>query len=106
GGGERSTDKKDRREDTTNYEINSKIISTVKDGYSVKKLAVAIVVDRARVVLAKGNNGDSESFINDVINRIQQMVATAAGLDPKCGDIINVTAADFIGYSDKDLTPI
>lgn len=36
GGGERSTDKKDRREETTNYEINSKIISTVKDGYSVK----------------------------------------------------------------------
>ncbi|MEL6093906.1 flagellar basal-body MS-ring/collar protein FliF [Bartonella schoenbuchensis] len=106
GGGERSTDKKDRREETTNYEINSKIISTVKDGYSVKKLAVAIVVDRARLVLAKGSNGDSESFINDEINRIQQMVATAAGLDPKRGDIINVTAVDFIGYSDKDLTPI
>ncbi|ENN90527.1 flagellar basal-body MS-ring/collar protein FliF [Bartonella schoenbuchensis] len=106
GGGERSTDKKDRREETTNYEINSKIISTVKDGYSVKKLAVAIVVDRARLALAKGNNGDSESFINDEINRIQQMVATAAGLDPKRGDVINVTAVDFMGYSDKDLTPM
>ncbi|MBA9083446.1 MULTISPECIES: flagellar basal-body MS-ring/collar protein FliF [Bartonella] len=106
GGGERSTDKKDRREETTNYEINSKVISTVKDGYSVKKLAVAIVVDRARLALAKGNNGDSESFINDEINRIQQMVATAAGLDPKRGDVINVTAVDFIGYSDKDLTPM
>lgn len=64
------------------------------------------MVDRARLALAKGDNGNSESFINDEVSRIQQIVATAAGLDPKRGDVINVTAVDFISYSDKDLTPI
>ncbi|KEG16132.1 flagellar M-ring protein FliF [Bartonella bacilliformis Cond044] len=106
GSGETSTDKKDRREETTNYEINSKIISTVRDGYSVKKLAIAIVVDRARLVPANGETTVSEDFINDEVNRIQQMVSAAAGLDPNRGDIINVTAVDFIGHNDADLTPI
>ncbi|WP_407965128.1 flagellar basal-body MS-ring/collar protein FliF [Bartonella sp. C271] len=106
GGGERSTDKKDRREETTNYEINSKTISTVSDGYSVKKLAVAIVVDRARLILPDGTKPTSENALNDEVNRIQQMVATAAGLDPKRGDIINVTAVDFVGHSESDMAPV
>ncbi|AQX23121.1 MULTISPECIES: flagellar basal-body MS-ring/collar protein FliF [Bartonella] len=106
GGGERSTDKKDRREEITNYEINSKTISTVSDGYSVKKLAVAIVVDRARLVLPDGTKPTSENALNDEVNRIQQMVATAAGLDPKRGDIINVTAVDFVGNSEADMAPV
>ncbi|CBI76158.1 Flagellar M-ring protein [Bartonella clarridgeiae 73] len=106
GSGERSTDKKDRREETTNYEINSKTISTVSDGYSVKKLAVAIVVDRARLTLPDSTKPTSESALNEEINRIQQMVATAAGLDPKRGDIINVTAVDFIGHTESDMIPV
>ncbi|MFT4321185.1 flagellar basal-body MS-ring/collar protein FliF [Bartonella bacilliformis] len=106
GGGETSTDKKDRREETTNYEINSKIISTVRDGYSVKKLAIAIVVDRTRLVPANGETTVSEDFINDQVTRIQQMVSAAAGLDLNRGDVINVTAVDFIGHNGADLTPV
>ncbi|ALE02957.1 flagellar basal-body MS-ring/collar protein FliF [Bartonella ancashensis] len=104
--GERSTDKKDRREETTNYEISSKVISTVRDGYSVKKLAVAIIVDRSRLVSAGGEKAGSEEFINEEIDRIQHMVSAAAGLDPNRGDIINVTAVDFVGNSDADLEPV
>lgn len=49
GGGENSTSESQRREEQTNYEISSKTIQTVSDGYSVKNLSVAVLVNRSRL---------------------------------------------------------
>ncbi|MHC5307636.1 flagellar basal-body MS-ring/collar protein FliF [Bartonella sp. LJL80] len=106
GTGENSTDKKDRREETTNYEINSKTISTVSDGYNVKKLAVAVVIDRARLTPSDATSPAPANYVDDQVNRIRQMVATASGLDTERGDVINVTAVDFINSADANMQPV
>lgn len=105
GNGENSSDKHDRREEITNYEINSRTMSTISDGYQVKKLAVAIVVDRSRLSANEGGSPAPAQYINDQINRIRQMAVAAAGLDPERGDIINVTAVDFVAGQDIDMEP-
>lgn len=106
GAGENSSDRKDRREETTNYEINSKTVSTVSDGYNVKKLAVAVVVDRARLTPSEGKAPAPANYVDDQINRIRQMVATASGLDIERGDVINVAAVDFIESADANMQPV
>lgn len=106
GAGENSSDKKDRREETTNYEINSKTISTVSDGYNVKKLAVAVVVDRSRLTPSEGKAPAPANYVDDQVNRIRQMVATASGLDTNRGDVINVTAVDFVASEDANMQPV
>lgn len=106
GAGENSSDKKDRREETTNYEINSKTISTVSDSYNVKKLAVAVVVDRSRLTPSEGKAPAPANYVDDQVNRIRQMVATASGLDTNRGDVINVTAVDFVASEDANMQPV
>lgn len=106
GAGENSSDRKDRREETTNYEINSKTISTVSDGYNVKKLSVAVVLDRSRLAPSDAKSPAPANFVDDQVNRIRQMVATASGLDTSRGDVINVTAVDFIANADENMQPV
>jgi len=120
-GGENSTDKRDRREEITNYEISSKTIATVSDGYQVKKLSVAVVVDKTRLLSTTpsstegAENSDAADSLNATpsqeqidaeMERIRQMVAAAAGLDTTRGDLVNVTAVDFVGMNDNDGAPI
>ena len=39
----------DRKEETTNYEMNSKRIATVSNGYSLTKMSIAVVVNQQRL---------------------------------------------------------
>ncbi|RCL02530.1 MAG: flagellar M-ring protein FliF [Candidatus Tokpelaia sp. JSC188] len=94
--GENSSDKHNRSEETINYEINSKTISIISDGYQIKKLAVAVVIDRNRLIADKAGSSASVQYVNDQINRIRQIVIAASNLDTKRGDIVNVAAVDFI----------
>ncbi len=43
--GQKNSDQSDRKEQTVNYEMNSKRIQTISNGYSVSKLSVAVVVE-------------------------------------------------------------
>jgi len=116
-GGENSTDKRDRREEITNYEISSKTIATVSDGYQVKKLSVAVVVDKTRLLSSTLTQGQDTSNSPDAappsqeqmdaeLERIRHMVAAAAGLDATRGDLVNVTAVDFVGMNEDDSAPV
>lgn len=106
GNGENASDKHDRREEITNYEINSRTMSTISDGYQVKKLAVAVVIDRSRLSANEGGSPAPAQYVDDQINRIRQMVVAAAGLDTERGDIINVTAVDFVAGQNTDMEPV
>jgi len=106
GNGENASDKRNRREEITNYEINSKIVSTMSDGYQVKKLAIAVVIDRSRLSPGGNQTPAPAQYVDDQITRIRQMVAAAAGLDTARGDIINVAAVDFIAMKDADIEPV
>ncbi|GGA98068.1 flagellar M-ring protein [Brucella endophytica] len=104
--GESSSEKNERREELTNYEINSKTVSTVSDGYSVKRLSIAVVVDQARLLASAGTNPPPANFVDEQVAKIRDLVSTAAGLDAQRGDVVNVTALNFLDARGEDLQPL
>ncbi|HWU61382.1 MAG TPA: flagellar basal-body MS-ring/collar protein FliF [Ensifer sp.] len=94
-GGPSQNDEQDKKEETTNYEINSKTVATVRNSYSVDKLSVAVVVNKARVAKLVGEPVD-QAKIDAYVAEMQKVVTAAAGIDPKRGDEINVTVMDFL----------
>lgn len=107
-GGDVNSEKHNRSEQTLNYEINSKIISTIRNGYSIDKLNVAVVIDRN--LLLKGQNEQNknklQSIIDSRVSEIKKMIIAAAGIDSKRGDLLNVEAIDFIDNASGGLAPI
>jgi flagellar M-ring protein FliF len=97
--GPKSSEQRDRREETTNYEINSKKINTTSNGYSIDRLSIAVVVnqDRLKAILGKSATADE---ISQRIAEIHKVVASATGFDKKRGDVIDVAAVPF---SDEDM---
>jgi flagellar M-ring protein FliF len=99
--GPTSTEKNDRKEEVTNYEINSKRIATVSNGYSVTRLSIAIVVNEARLKAVLGEDTTPEK-IQERLASIREMVATAAGFSETRGDAISVNAVEFIDGIDGE----
>ncbi len=58
GGSKNPNEEKQRREDVTNFEVSSKTTTTVSDGYSVKKLFIAVLINRARLVADLGDKAN------------------------------------------------
>ena len=104
--GESSSEKTDRREELTNYEMNSKTVSTVSDGYTVKRLSIAVVIDQARLLETAGTTPPPADFVDQQLLKIRDLLATAAGLNPDRGDVINVTAVNFLSPAGADMEPV
>lgn len=68
---------------TTNYELSKTVAKTVRAPGGIKKLAVAVVLDQQAPVAASQ------------VDTIQQLVATAAAIDAKRGDLVTVSALPF-----------
>lgn len=94
GAGESGKSQNDRKEDLTNYELSSKVVSTSSNGYKVENLTVAVVVNRKQILSALGANPTQEA-IDRQIQELQRIVETAAGADTKRGDRVTVSALDF-----------
>lgn len=95
GAGPQSSDQAEKKEEQTNYEINSKTIATVKNSYTVERLSVAVVVNRGRLAAMVGEPAD-QAKIDAYLADMQKIVASAAGLDTSRGDIVTLTAMDFV----------
>jgi flagellar M-ring protein FliF len=93
--GPKSSEKRERKEETTNYEINSKKIATKSDGFSVSRLSIAVVVNRQRLLDILGKDAPADA-INARIAEIKKVVASATGFDDKRGDEIDVAAVEFV----------
>ena len=85
----------DRKEETTNYEMNTKKIATVSNGYSLTKMSISVVVNRARLADILGKDAKPEDVAARIAD-IQKMVASATGFSEQRGDLINVSAVEFI----------
>ncbi|HEY4191727.1 MAG TPA: flagellar basal-body MS-ring/collar protein FliF [Mesorhizobium sp.] len=99
--GPQSTSQNDRKEEITNYEINSKKIATVSNGYSVEKMSIAVVVNRQRLMTILGKDASAEQIAARVAE-IQKMVASATGFSDKRGDVIDVSSVEFIDGLDGE----
>ena len=102
--GPQSTSQNDRKEEITNYEINSKKIATVSNGYTVTKMSIAVVVNQQRLATILGKDATPEQIAKRVAE-IQKMVTSATGFDEKRGDIIDVSAVEFIDGLDGEAIP-
>jgi flagellar M-ring protein FliF len=90
-----SSELAERKEEQTNYEINSKVTQTVRNSYDVQKLSIAVVVNDARVKEMLGADATQEQ-IDEYLAELQQVIATAAGLDTERGDAIKLTTMEFL----------
>lgn len=92
--GDTSSEQKDRKEELTNYEINSRSISTTSDGYGIDRLSVAVVVNRTTLTQGLGDN-PPEDKISARLAELQKLISSAAGVMESRGDTITVTTVDF-----------
>lgn len=93
-GGDQSVRSNQRREDLTNYELNSKTTSTVSEGYRIDALTIAVVVNRKRLLETLGVSADPAA-VEAQIKEVERLVATSAGVDLERGDEISVVAVEF-----------
>ncbi len=92
--GDQSKRLNERREDLTNYELNSKTVSTISEGYKIEALTIAVVINRKRLLATLGESAAPEAM-QDQIKEVERLVGTAAGVDTKRGDQISVVAVEF-----------
>jgi flagellar M-ring protein FliF len=93
--GPQTSEQSERKEETTNYELNSKRIATVSNGYTMQRMSIAVVVNQQRLAEILGKEATPEMYEQRVAE-IQKVVASATGFDQTRGDIINVSSVEFI----------
>jgi flagellar M-ring protein FliF len=93
--GPQTSEQSERKEETTNYELNSKRIATVSNGYTMQRMSIAVVVNQQRLAEILGKDATPEMFAQRVAE-IQKVVASATGFDQARGDLINVSSVEFI----------
>lgn len=93
-GGEQSRKANERREQLTNFEMNSRSTSTISEGYRIENLGVAVVINAKRLSESVGPNATPEA-IAARIKEIERLVAASAGIESKRGDQVTVAAVDF-----------
>jgi flagellar M-ring protein FliF len=101
--GSDSTEESTRREDLTNYEISSTVTQTVRDGYAIEHLSVAVLVNRERLDAVAASGGPA---VDAQLAEIEQLVSSAAGIDQPRGDQVKVAAVAFLdGGQPLEATP-
>ncbi len=98
--GRQSSEENQKREELTNYEVSSKRVSVVSGGYAIENISIAVLVNKSSL----GPNVKAED-VESRLGEIEQLVASAAGLRKERGDIIKVSAVDFLD-SERDLEPV
>ena len=104
GTGEQSSNQNERREELTNYELSSKTVTTVSDGYGVEKLSIAVLIHRNQLAATLGENPTPED-IDARLAEIRKLVGSAAGFEEARGDTLEVTAVEFHADA-RDLEPV
>lgn len=102
--GKQSNEENQKREELTNYEVSSKQITTVSDGFAVDHISVAVLVNKASVLAALGGKATPDALAKQLAD-IQQIVSSAAGASTDRGDTIKISAVDFV-ETDRDLAPV
>lgn len=95
GGSDANKKENERREELTNFELNSKSVATVSEGYRIDALTVAVVLNRRQLASSLGNSPTQEAM-DGRIKEIETLVGSAAGIDVKRGDRVSVVAVDFV----------
>ena len=99
-----SRDDDTKRDETTNYEISSKSVTTTSVGFRVESLHVAVLLNRSALVASLGANPPADA-LDKQVGEIEQIVASAAGVKKDRGDVVKVSVVDFVDSS-KELDAV
>jgi len=99
-----SSDQNQKREELTNYEVSSKATTITSAGFTIDRLSVAMVVNRAALAASLGEKPSAEAFDRQV-RQIEQLVTSAAGLRSDRGDTVKVAVVDF-AEDGRELEPV
>jgi len=100
-GGDQSKRTNEKREDLSNYELNSKTVQTTSEGYRIEALTIAVVLNRKRLLETLGESATPEA-VQAQVKEVERLVGTAAGVDLKRGDQISVVAVEFAESAHAD----
>ncbi|WP_341313966.1 flagellar basal-body MS-ring/collar protein FliF [Paraburkholderia sp. IMGN_8] len=84
----------DRKDSTTNYELNKIVQHLEQPMGGIKRLSVAVVVNYLKVVDAKGH-ATMQPVTADKLAQVNQLVKDAMGFDAARGDSVNVVNSAF-----------
>jgi flagellar M-ring protein FliF len=102
--GEKRRQKEDRREELVNYELNTKTVQTVREGYRVKRQAIAVVISRKHLTESLGGGATPEAQ-EARLNELKRLVAAATGASTEREDLVEIAAVDF-SAGDGALAPV
>ena len=94
-----------KKEELTNYELSSKVVTTVSGGYTVDRLSIAILVNKTALGGKPGVPEKADKGADPKLADIEALVSSAAGLRKDRGDTIKVLAVDFADAG-HDLDPV
>lgn len=89
-----SVRKVDRTDETTNFEISKVVQNQTREGGTVNKVSVAVLVDGTYTVDAE-NNKVYTPRNEDEIKRLKTLIESAIGFDEKRGDKVEVVNLQF-----------
>jgi flagellar M-ring protein FliF len=85
--------------EVTNYEVPQTIRKTTKPQGGIKKLSVAVVVDAKRTKIpgvdGKAGTTQIEPWSPEKLKEFEEMVVSAAGVDRKRGDVLDIKSMEF-----------
>lgn len=87
-----------RNEETTNYEISKTVTSQVREGGTVKRLSVAVLLDGTYTTVGGKRTYHPRSAAE--IQQITSLVKSAIGYDAKRGDTVDVVNLPFAGVDE------
>ena len=89
--------KKEDKQETVNFEVDTKQTAITSAGYVIERMSVAVVVNKKAVANGLPAGGD-EKLLTARLAEIESIVKSAAGVLDARGDTIKVSAIDF--YAD------
>jgi len=103
--GKQSNEENNKREEITNYEVSNKTVTTTSNGYTVDRLSIAVIINRASIVSSLGEKVTPEALSKEIAE-IEGMVSSAAGANKARGDTVKVSVVDFVeGAQELDPMP-
>ncbi|HWV82674.1 MAG TPA: flagellar basal-body MS-ring/collar protein FliF [Hyphomicrobiaceae bacterium] len=102
--GEKRRQREDRREELVNYELNTKTTQTVREGYRVKRQAIAVVISRKHLTESLGGGATPEAQ-EARLAELKRLVAAATGSSAEREDVVEIAAVDLT-TGDNALAPV
>ncbi len=93
--GDVSREKKERKEELANYELNSRQTATESAGYAIEKISLAVLLNKQSVLKAQGTTPD-EGKLEEQLKELESLVRAAVGFDEKRGDTVKIMTTDFV----------